>query len=760
MIFLEDFSHVMMNILDETTINIEYNHSINSFLLVTPSSVSLMTMSEKDPKISSTFECKSKIFDDDILISGAFINKSSITCLTSKGRIFLFQIDSKLRINFTKEITIKENTYFSTISTYNGFVVACDHKGFFRLLSTESVSADNYCLSLNFELSQWPIKKLSLGQKRGIILCADGSTMSFEIDKTILSNSEYKLKPKVLTESGVSLICGSPKSRFFVEYMPSGVLHITDLVNFDQKITNCPQLFNLAFSDDGQTVFGSTRDGFIAWSSRCQRIRYLSSKDTVNSRSLCLSDSFLVSSINYGIAIIPLLKSPMNRSPLLFGDGKIIEARAATNGCLALVHPCKSVGNILSCSSDESGRLISVVGTTGISLFAKSTANWHTPEISANYVPRDVDFMDRMLCLTAYSKKDMRYVLLLAKSTISQQLEIVKSFPLTGRPISLRATLQSCAVVAGKSVFIVDGLFNISKMTLKEEILVAEPISPSSVILLTKNFKLMKISSDEETLLLDKVTSFFVDSVNRLVFAQSEFAMFASQISNINFVKIFQSEDIPIGILSDLFALVTIEPGSTLPLHPVLTHFFNPSLIDEEKSAEIISRSPFAQSILMQIATQSVRSGHPENSIPFLMRFKDHFPTIITAILRTSEPPEREKIFGVVGRPTKLFTETAKCTIEDESAPIPNFVPCSDLTDESLQNGALLLEVVFAGDGVPTALSAAIFLAEHASVVSDDFVRAFRMFVAAAKEMHEKEANLQDLIQKAEQLIEKLSNKR
>ncbi|EAY11214.1 hypothetical protein TVAG_127200 [Trichomonas vaginalis G3] len=762
MIFLEDFSHILKHINDEVTVDILYNNHINAYLLLSPQSASILKFNDSEPEIKSTFNFTTQQLQNDILCAATFIGKLSFACLSSMGKIFYFEIGKQYSVNYVKQIMIKENVHFTSISSYNGFIAAGDNQGNFRLISTESVNSDNFCISISFKVCEWPIKHLSLSSRKGIILCADGSTKLFSIDRTILSNSKYELKSAIIHTSGVSLVAASPKSPYIAQYLPSGVLHITNFKNFDQKINGCPQIFSFAFSSDGQTIIGATHEGFIAWSSRCQRLRYLTSRDIANSRCICASPSYLLASINSGIAVIPLLISPMNRSPLLFTGDKIIEARSSTNGCIALSHHPKDVGTIINCASGEDGRLIAVVGQNGFSLFAKATANWHTPIIKGRYQLKDVDFMDKVLCITALSLNEVKYVLLLAKSTVTRNLEIIKTFPLDGCPVSIRASSESVCVAYGKTVIMVDALFNQTKIVLKEDIICAEPVSPTTCVVLTKDFNLLYYANEKETKLLSNIMSFFIDSKNKIIFAHNEFKMLAAKIPEFDFVTIKESEDIPIGIIPDLFALVTIEPGSTLPLHPVLTYFFNKKLIEEEKSVKIISMSPFSQTILMQIAANASRGGNIGEVIPFLKKFPQNWPIIITALLRTLEPPDREEAFKIIGRPTDLFCEFTQCKIEENnnqdaniSERIPHFICEEKPNEECLHRGSLVLELIFAGDGVPPALSAALFLLENSTDVSDDFLRAVNVFVAAAKEIPEKPQGLTDLIEKAEKLLNK-----
>ena len=759
MLFLEEFSQVSSHLSDGVTVDVQFSPGLNLFLLVSPSALSLWTSNLIEPEIKSSFSLTEKMKEFGLLTAASFTSKTSFACLTSSGLILLFQIDAKLKISFQKQLEIKSKPFFTSISSYNGFVVAGDNKGNFSLLSAESIH-ENFVSSLTFQLAQWPIKKIAIGINYGIALCADGSVILFAMDRKILTDPEYEIKSRVLVENGASLICASTKSQLFCVYQAAGQKFTVLNSEFSRTIEHTPQMSSICFAGDGNTVFCATKDGFLAWSLNCQRFRYLASKDVGNARVISISDQLLIASIEKGVAVLPILTAPMGHSPLLFGVKKIVEARATTGGCISLQHPCALVGDIISCASDENDRLIAVVGTDGVALFAKATANWHRP-VQPNRQITQVDFMGRTLCLTAYSKKDLKYSLILAKSSVSTELEVVKSIQLPGKPIAMRASHEACAIAIGKAVIQVDALFVLSIAKLSCEAIACEPVSPTQAIVLLRNGKLVfvnpssskeSITTQSETLLKENVSSFFVDQTNKIVFAHIKFAMYAAKISDLKFVKLFESEDIPIGVNSNLFALITIEPGSSLPLRPSLAHFINPELINDEKAVEAVKRSPNAQNILIQIVVHMIRSGGSEKIVPFLQRFPEYYKQVLIAALRTSEPPERAGILKVLGSATEVFAQVANANYEKRD--IPKFTKSTDTySEEDLRLSSLLLEVIMQEDGPIAALSASLFIVDNLKVIPDDLQRAITIFVSAVNELKPAADDVKELIERSKAII-------
>ena len=757
MLFLEDFSQVSAHFQDDVTVGIEYSPILDIFLLINPTAISIWSSNLIEPEVKSTYELNEKQKECGLLMQAVFVNKTYFACLTSCGKILLFQIDSKFRISFLKTMEIASKKFFTSISTYNGFVVAGDNKGDFNLLSAESGNS-NFVLALTFKLATWVIKKLSISQNYGAALCADGSVLSFKIDRKILTEEGYDLSPTVLLESGASNICSAPRSHLVAIFQPTGKFTITDGSGFSQTIERCPHITSMRFTADGKTLLAATKDGFIAWSTNCQRFRYLSNRDVTNSRCIAMSEQILLASCESGVAVIPLLIAPMSHSPLLFGSRKIIEARSTTGGSIAIQHPCDLVGDITGCAADENNRLIGVVGTHGVALFAKETANWHRPK-QPDQLIKAVDFMGRTLCLIACSKRDNKYSLLLAKSSVTEELEIVKSISLPGKPVSMRASAEACAITIGKAVVLVDALFVVSIAKLSTEGTDSEPISPKQAIALLKNGKLVTVNPStskedviglQETELMEGISSFFIDQENKIVFAHKGFAMYAAKTSDLKFIKIFESEDIPIGVNSDLFALVTIEPGSTLPLRPMLAHFFNPELTSDEKAVRAIRRSTNAHNILIQITVQMIRSGNSEKIVPFLKKFPEEYSSVLVAALRTSEPPERAGIIKVLGSATEIFAQLANANFVQKK--IPQFFRSEAFDVKSLRNASLLLEVVMQEDGPISALACSLFVAENSDAITDDLYRAINMFSIAVSELKEHPDGIDDLIERAKKI--------
>ena len=764
MLFLEDFSQVSCHLADDFTVDVQFSPYLNLFLLVSPSAVSLWTSNLIEPELKSSFILTEKMKELGLLTASSFINKTSFACLTSSGSILLFQIDSKLKISFQKQLEIKSKPFFTSISSYNGFVVAGDNKGNFSLLSSESID-ENFVSSLTFKLAQWPLKKLAIGVGYGIALCADGSVILFEVDRKILTDPEYEIKSKVLIESGASLICASTKSQLFCIYQAAGQRFTITNNDFHKTIEHTPQMSSICFANDGKTVFCATKDGFLAWSLNCQRFRYLANKDVGNARVISLSDQLLIASIEKGVAVLPILTAPMSHSPLLYGVKKIVEARATTGGCISIQHPCPLVGDILSCASDESDRLIAVVGTEGVALFAKATANWHRP-VQPNRQILHVDFMGRTLCLTAHSKKDSKYSLILAKSSVSTDLEIVKSIQLPGKPLAMRASHEACAIAIGKAVIQIDALFVLSIAKLSCEAIACEPISPTQAIALLKNGKLVlvnpstskeKVTTQNESLLKENVSSFFIDQTNKIIFAHMNFSMYAAKVSDLKFVKIYESEDIPIGVNSNLFALITIEPGSSLPLHPNLAHFINPELINDEKAYQAIRNSRNAQNILIQIVVHMIRSGNSERIVPFLKNFPEYYKQVLIAALRTSEPPERAGILKVLGSATEIFAQVANANYEKKEIPIFNKNE-EIFSEDDLKLSSLLLEVIMQEDGPVAALSAALFIADNMKEIPDDLQRAMNIFICAVNELKLNSDGIKELLKRGNSIINSVSS--
>ena len=94
-----------------------------------------------------------------------------------------------------------------------------------------------------------------------------------------------------------------------------------------------------------------------------------------------------------------------------------------------------------------------------------------------------------------------------------------------------------------------------------------------------------------------------------------------------------------------------------------VNYFFDLSIVSELQNPDLaastilpMKNAKFFPNLLKQICVFGLRQRMGKNCIKFLSHFPDIFEYCLSAALRSVESPERQDVFQMIGKPSKIFS--------------------------------------------------------------------------------------------------------
>lgn len=695
MFFIDKYFQISKHILDEKAVSIVLNQFLDKFIICTPSTISLISLRNRE----TITECLYKLTSNEI-DSWGYINAAVCTgryqfgCLTVKGKVLFFQIN-KNKISFQAELSFPNNIPTS-MASYEGFGLLTDDSGYFFLVSVQMKS------SISKQITNCLVKSLAVSKTHVLALLEDASVITFPINRSLLTDPGFEYDIKEYIKSNALIIAGSAKTPLSAVYCPNEMLVISDMKYYRKEYKDIPNISSMSFTPDGRSLIMASNTNFIIWSVDCPRLRYFYSQKINYARFMVVSNYYIVASYSKGIAYIPMC-SLCPGNVLLFSNKfyrmiltnkRVISQVNNTNGC---------VGEILSVAVHDSSNMVVLSGSNGLCFMENDRIIKRLSRRNNNCL-HFLQFMNDTLCFVVRTNK---FVLVFCKITPNYDLRSIKLFNLPSKPIALRTSDKCCVVTCANHVVFVDALFNIYIHENRVSILYSEPCSTDTFVCLYQNSHLSFINvSNTEKILLTDVSSVFVDHKNQLLIVHKGFEILVSKIKEWDFKKIYEGEDIPVGIMPIIYGVLLIDPSCGVPYSPMIIHYFH--LINKEVNniVNIVRKLPTPEYSLTQFILMNMKFGNLRESINFLNHFPDYFSDILIKIIRTSEENERKIIYTILGDPINIF-----CKISNLKYIKGDYIRFeSDNTfDEKLsERGSLFLEMLLADVDSLTALSAAV----------------------------------------------------
>jgi len=648
MFFLSSIHEIKENYNNDLSLDMKFSVHSNLFITTSQTHISTYEAETIDQDLIYRFVPDKANFG--AFISSVPLNTYSFCTLTSAGTLLYFQHSDGSRIECKKEIGKQKGRFYTCISSYRGFIVAGDSLGSFSLLSVDSDHA------ITYKVSPFPLKKIEIGKRNALILCADGSVISIRMDAKILSTPGFDINPVIIVEKGITMICCSHVSLFAGLYGPKIGFLVSDFNTTMRKFSLFQSAMCMCFSPDGMSIFIALPKNIAIWSDFLPRVRYFNISNPGNCKSIAISDQSVLASFDNGIVSIPIITHTMRSFPLLFSSNMIYEFRQTEFSIIPMTYQCNEIGSILDCTIDDEKRYMAVCGSRGVAFCSRASAKWFF-SLNNDFMIKSVSFMGNVICMLCISHKELSYYLSFCRFSDHNGIHNYKSIPIIGVPHSFCASSKNCVIGVGRKVFLFNEktsrVFNVSKDFFKCEI----DESNSSLIIFTKDYSLIQFDINNvsnEIVLIEGISSFFYDRIMNKLFVYKGFSILLFSNYSNEFKKLLETELLPIGDSQQNNGIILLDPGAVPPFNPVIVQYYN-STHNYKVEFDRISVSDRNINYLVETGVSSIYQGCWESFFTVLYEMHSDFYRVLVSVLRIVGNDIREQIYAKYGKPKEIY---------------------------------------------------------------------------------------------------------
>lgn len=717
--FLDQPSAIFEHSSDGSTLSIHLCPKHKYFLTISLSSLSIWSAEDSMRPFISKYSMSHDEKDKFGLYNqGIWINSQIFSILTLNGNIIFYQIfNQATEIRMISSTSTDGHFIFTSISTFANFLFAGTNTGEIVIIAPNSQTF------IHHKVIEEPIRSISISGNRGVLLAANRLVFSFTMNKSVLTEQNYDIGLKQIDTKCATSISLSPNHNYAAALDPSGFIYVTDFANYSNKFKIQNQMTAVfLWSQDGSTLFAIFRDGTVVILSMIQRVpRRVKIPELEGCVAASIGRYHIFASSNAGLVNIPILTASRNGYPLVFGPNALyafrsIDRKAASVNFVLPTSISQSIKQIEYAAADNIERMIAFSGKGQIYLLDQVLGKWISCDAKVSC--RGLCWCDRYLCCLSFNSETLQYSLNVFEIHMHEHLSLVYSYSLPSRPFSISADDKIICVCLANKLLIFHELHYIGAVSMVSQPYMAQPhYQTKDLFVLTQDRKLLNLnlSSFEFSTVLEDCGDFIVDSGFGIIFTQVGLRIKLSSTKTIKFGPFTETSDIIIGVFPRCTSLLLLQSTATPPFNPVLSQFFDLSIVRELKDPQTAAlmfkqRIPLGHMFkifLRQIAVFSLRDRLGKLLVPFLEYFPEDKNMALSSALRAVESPERQGVIEAMGPVSTIFAMMANLDIKNNN--IVTFVEKDDNIGD-INNAALLLPVIMEEEGPLVGFPAAIYV--------------------------------------------------
>ena len=741
--FLDRCNSIQEHSSDGITSEIKLCPGHRRFLTISLSSLALFSAENPNRLLLSKFFLTEKQKNESGFFSQcAWLNRTTFAVLLTSGEIFIFVFS-----NQTNEITIKnvikhqsEHSMYTAISSFFSYIVAGDNEGRVSIIAPDSPS------SISHHVIDFPIKRICTNGSHGLLLSANRSAYQFQLNKSVLVDSEFDFMIKELPIKYATSIAICPKNSWGAAFDPSGFIYVTNFNDYENKFKSSKTLSaSFAWSFDGSALFTIFNDGYVSIISTVTRMqRRIKYTELAGCRCACVGKSHIFASTTEGLVNVPLLfVSKCSSSPLVYGPTAVYAFRATQKKACQVAFSADErilgrINQIEYAVSDRKMEFIAVAGRDCVCIIKQVTSEWIIPEQPVINC-RGLAWRDNLLCAISFVPDTLVYSLIMFKldDKVSQLVQVF-SYNLPAHPLSISADEKYCVVSLSDKLLVFNDRKLLATLDVDSPPILATPYQKSDLILClsqSRNIVAFDIDNNTKVDVASDCSDFTIDTKFGMIFIQKELRIRLSSLSRIKFGPFVETSDITVGVFPLCSSLLLLQSSSSPPFSPNLSPFFDLSivseLVDPEKAARIVSPlsgTPQFRVILRHVSVFALREKMGKLLVPFLQHFPNDMNDALASSLRAVESPERVGVIQTLGPISSIFMKMGELHTEVGGAGIIKFVQNDPRNDGDIFTAALLLPVIMEEEGPNVAFPAAIYVLGKSHMMID-FVESLVRFL-------------------------------
>jgi hypothetical protein len=498
------------------------------FLAVSPTGLALYGA---DPGASSVSVKLSHLMRD---LSHGYLQKSTwlspeeVGVLTTFGQVILFKIDGESITPTDVVIPSASNPYVS-IASFCGFLLLGDSCG-------NLVIFDKPCKVVSsLNVSELPIKQISISSSHGILLTADSVPYSFETGRGFPGELIF-----TQIEGIGSLSAAAQDSNIGAIYDPRGELRIFDFVHRTRLIERVPRLTAMSFSPDGSFLVLFSHQQFGIWKQDSRRLLFYSSENGVSVCSAAVS----------GRTVLTCSESGLVLETLRVRFGALLVGRSSVFDCISGL-TCETARPI-DCAAALPGQLVAVASGNDVLLVDWETKTETGASKSFGHQIEKLQWSQTNLCVVHSSS---------TLEILSVNLEGVKALTFELPILAIGADRGSLVVSTAKQLVVFNDQFDITLIDVALPLLSLKPSSKTGRIYgIDENHDLVCHSATENRLLRHDVTDFFISDDFEILFSIERYDVYAATFSDLDFTLFQTVRGVPVAVeSSDLICVNDLE---------------------------------------------------------------------------------------------------------------------------------------------------------------------------------------------------------
>jgi len=681
---------------------------------------------------------------------------NSFSILSTSGSILFFGIIDQTKIVYLSMLKSPSGSFFVSISSYMGYIVACDINGNISLLSMNSSIILKRYLPHNIIP-----KSISICGDYCLLLSGSSSLHGIQLNRSILTNPDYKISSQDLICESCIAFSLSPNGNLISAVNSEGRVMIKDRTSsymYNSKIS-ISSVSSCQWSADSLFFIVASHDGsFWVWSLRKRCSSIIKFPEHTGNLSFVISHYYLVSSNRCGIHYFPIIRSGDGKYPLLYSHDCVYDIRSSLKNGYAIPYLVPSIKEffIEAVCCDNNEQWIIVGGKNKIFLINRSNGLYFIPN-HQKLIIRGIAMIKKTIFVIHFDDSELIYYFFAFDFRLGKEMLIKYKTALPSRPIFIDSDDIACCVACSDRIFIFSESKFIAQIPIQSPPYKCYIHSSSKVLLvLFENRELSLFSlEDLSNKLLDRdISDVFYEPNSKFVIAQRGLKILLSSLDNFKFITFTETSDISIGIMQSCSSLVFLSPNSHAPFSPIINQFFDISIVSEMKnpdsaalSIKPLNKVAFFPNMVRQISIFALREKLGQECVHFLSYFPELRNESLVWALRAVESPERQGVFKEIGPPSMLFCEIGGLSVIQDK--VYSFIKYIEKNSKDLKNASLLLPVIMEEEGPNVGFPAAFAMLSlmHNDIETiESLVRFLDPIVSTPLEIKEKKVNCAGII--------------
>lgn len=676
-----------MHNFDSPTTEIVMCPSRKRFLMVSPSSLAIWQYNKLDFEPEMFFHVPKEHKHNIFFAHGIWMGQNQLALLTYSGSILLFDVAKQFRV--IGQLMASERNRYTSIASYDVFVIASDEEGNINILSSEETK------KISFKVASSCIKSILMSKKYGMFFTDDLTVSSFKSSNKMLSDPKYDIRVKSYNARPAIIALSSCYAAI---YDPSGSLVLIEF-NFEQKtLSQIPIVFAMSFSPDGEYLFLLCYKQIGLYSFQSNTLKYYDAEEITDGKSIVISDYYVIASTTKGLITYPIYSLS---NGIIKGPNEIKEIVQTSSGCAAMSYLFDDL--IEYVAPDLIKKYIAVSINSNICIVSRKSCFKYFPRHQSICV-KGLAWFNLDLVVLNLNKLTKVLSLYLFKLT-KENLTLEKTISLSQFPNHINYTDSFLCLTFKQSVVTINKNFDMKTYFLERN-LRSSYITDNCIFVLLKDNCLVKIVSEDCCKTIEtEISSFFIEK--NYIFITKKNKVLYTYHDRIDFKMLVYASDTIVDVNSNTSSILTIN-STDIDEKPSFIPYFNLFGIsnkDETKmNIQKLMRFDNYQQIIIQIAGNALKVHQGKECVNFLRLFPEKFDENIISILRSSEKEEREYICNELGSISTIFKSIAGVTCQNYK-----FVDDLSKTQNKGKIASLLLPVLLEEEGPLVAFPAALY---------------------------------------------------